>query len=64
MGFKRIRTKVSELDHNKSTFIDYTPRNNNQSVIVTCDICGFQFTDVHCKLKCTKCGYMRDCSDP
>ena len=64
MGFKRIRTKVSEFNLNKSTFIDYTPRTNNQSVVDTCDICGFQFTDGHCKLKCTKCGYMRDCSDP
>ncbi len=29
-----------------------------------CDICGFPMLDVHCKLICRKCGFMRDCSDP
>ena len=29
-----------------------------------CDICGFPMLDVHCKLVCRNCGFMRDCSDP
>jgi len=29
-----------------------------------CDVCGFPMLDVHCKLICRKCGFMRDCSDP
>jgi len=29
-----------------------------------CDICGFPMLDVHCKLVCRHCGFMRDCSDP
>jgi hypothetical protein len=29
-----------------------------------CDICGFPMLDVHCKLICRHCGFMRDCSDP
>ena len=30
----------------------------------SCDICGFLMLDVHCKLICRNCGFMRDCSDP
>ena len=29
-----------------------------------CDLCGFPMLDVHCKLICRNCGFMRDCSDP
>jgi hypothetical protein len=29
-----------------------------------CDICDFPMLDVHCKLICRNCGFMRDCSDP
>jgi hypothetical protein len=29
-----------------------------------CDICGSSMLDVHCKLICRNCGFMRDCSDP
>ena len=29
-----------------------------------CDICGRPMLDVHCKLICRNCGFMRDCSDP
>ena len=64
MGFKRIGTHFSDINSNISTIIENSLQINDQPVIVTCDICGFQFTDMHCKLKCTKCGYMRDCSDP
>ena len=64
MGFKRISTGVSDINTYIFTVNEHNQQINNESVIVTCDICGFQFTDVHCKLKCTKCGYMRDCSDP
>lgn len=32
---------------------------------VLCDVCGatMQYTAA-CKLKCVRCGYARDCSDP
>lgn len=30
----------------------------------TCDFCGHQMLDLHCKLKCERCGFVRDCSDP
>lgn len=29
-----------------------------------CDFCGHQMLDLHCKLKCERCGFVRDCSDP
>ncbi len=30
-----------------------------------CDICnGPMVIELHCKLRCTNCGYTRDCSDP
>lgn len=29
-----------------------------------CDICGVEMLDLHCKLRCDNCGFMRDCSDP
>ena len=29
-----------------------------------CDVCGLPMLDVHCKLICRNCGFMRDCSDP
>ena len=31
---------------------------------VVCDICGASMIGVHCKLRCTSCGFTRDCSDP
>lgn len=30
----------------------------------TCDFCGYQMLDLHCKLRCEQCGFIRDCSDP
>ncbi|HLE97990.1 MAG TPA: hypothetical protein VI997_11510 [Candidatus Thermoplasmatota archaeon] len=30
----------------------------------TCDRCGGEMLDVHCKLSCRRCGFVRDCSDP
>jgi hypothetical protein len=29
-----------------------------------CDLCGAAMIEVHCKLVCGACGYVRDCSDP
>ena len=29
-----------------------------------CDLCGHKMLDVHCKLRCEGCGFVRDCSDP
>ena len=31
---------------------------------VACDICGASMIGVHCKLRCSSCGFTRDCSDP
>jgi exosome complex RNA-binding protein Csl4 len=30
----------------------------------TCEHCGEQMQEIHCKLICPRCGYTRDCSDP
>jgi hypothetical protein len=30
----------------------------------TCWVCGATIVDVHCKIVCRHCGFMRDCSDP
>ena len=30
----------------------------------TCWVCGATIVDVHCKIVCQHCGFMRDCSDP
>ncbi|MBI2321497.1 MAG: hypothetical protein HYU88_05265 [Chloroflexi bacterium] len=32
--------------------------------VYLCDRCGAVLQEVHCKLMCTRCGMMRDCSDP
>jgi hypothetical protein len=32
--------------------------------VVACDFCGHGMLGVHCKLKCERCGFVRDCSDP
>jgi len=29
-----------------------------------CWVCGAAIVDVHCKIVCKHCGFMRDCSDP
>jgi hypothetical protein len=33
-----------------------------------CDVCGAEVAretyGLHCKIRCLKCGYTRDCSDP
>ena len=29
-----------------------------------CDRCGAAMIELHCKLMCGDCGFMRDCSDP
>jgi hypothetical protein len=29
-----------------------------------CSVCGAVMREIHCKIICPKCGYMRDCSDP
>ena len=31
---------------------------------VICDLCGHPAIELHCKIRCLNCGYMRDCSDP
>lgn len=31
---------------------------------VPCDLCGTPVLDLHCKLRCLACGFVRDCSDP
>ena len=31
---------------------------------LTCEICGSQMLERHCKIQCPNCGYTRDCSDP
>ncbi|HET7377459.1 MAG TPA: hypothetical protein VFK30_12170 [Anaerolineae bacterium] len=28
-----------------------------------CWVCGAAIVDVHCKIVCKNCGFMRDCSD-
>jgi hypothetical protein len=37
-----------------------TARNDD----TVCWICGAVSLDVHCKIICQNCGFMRDCSDP
>ncbi|MFQ5839765.1 MAG: hypothetical protein ACE5HK_03485 [Candidatus Methylomirabilales bacterium] len=29
-----------------------------------CERCGTPMVEVHCKIVCPQCGYIRDCSDP
>lgn len=43
---------------------DYDPR-YDPGAPVSCEVCGGEmFYTAACKLKCPRCGYMRDCSDP
>jgi len=32
--------------------------------VQTCERCGHDMYDRHCKVVCPNCGYLRDCSDP
>lgn len=40
------------------------PKKDDRRKVWLCDVCGAEFLDLHCKLRCTNCGFMRDCSDP
>ena len=31
---------------------------------IRCDLCGQFMLGIQCKLRCSNCGYIRDCSDP
>jgi len=37
---------------------------NTETKVWICDRCASQLVDLHCKLRCDNCGFMRDCSDP
>ena len=39
-----------------------TPKPSSRQVL--CDLCGYTALELHCKIHCLNCGYMRDCSDP
>ena len=32
--------------------------------LIRCDLCGRPMLGIQCKLRCSNCGYIRDCSDP
>jgi hypothetical protein len=43
---------------------DYDP-DYDPSAPVTCEVCGGEMHyTASCKLRCPRCGYTRDCSDP
>ena len=43
---------------------DYDPE-YDPSEPVYCEVCGAEMTyTASCKLRCLRCGYTRDCSDP
>ena len=43
---------------------DYDPDYDPEAPVL-CEVCGGEmFYTAACKLKCPRCGYMRDCSDP
>jgi rubrerythrin len=35
-----------------------------QSDVYRCDVCGNEMLEIHCKIICPQCGFIRDCSDP
>jgi rubrerythrin len=36
----------------------------SQADIYVCDVCGAEMMEIHCKIICPRCGFIRDCSDP
>ncbi len=43
---------------------DYDPDYDPKAPVM-CEVCGGEmYYTAACKLKCPRCGYMRDCSDP
>jgi hypothetical protein len=43
---------------------DYDPAYDPEAPVL-CEVCGGEmYYTAACKLKCPRCGYMRDCSDP
>ena len=41
-----------------------TGRGEGMWQVVRCDLCDSAMWVIHCKLRCQRCGYTRDCSDP
>lgn len=35
-----------------------------QQDVYICDVCGKEMLEIHCKIICPRCGFIRDCSDP
>jgi hypothetical protein len=53
---RRVDVPVDRADYDP----DYDPE-----APVACEVCGGEmYYTASCKLKCPRCGYMRDCSDP
>jgi hypothetical protein len=43
---------------------DYDPHYDPEAPVV-CEICGAEmYYTASCKLRCPRCGYTRDCTDP
>lgn len=56
---KKIEKRSETVDR-----ADFDPDYDPEAPVF-CEVCGGKmFYTAACKLKCPRCGYMRDCSDP
>ena len=60
----RARGSASDPEADAVDRADYDPDYDPAGPVV-CEVCGAEmYYTASCKLKCPRCGYMRDCSDP
>ena len=55
---------VQMLENTKASQTGPVSQDGAAQVTWQCDVCGLVMLDLHCKLRCVNCGFMRDCSDP
>ena len=64
MNAHLTKTVEAVMEREASVAVQQTDFASATRIIWECDVCGTLMLDLHCKLRCTNCGFMRDCSDP
>ena len=57
-------TEAADRDDVADTTAGGDTKAGGATAAQTCERCGHDMYDRHCKVICPNCGYLRDCSDP